>query len=60
MAYSAPRLSPVLAYGQRLLLYAAALSTPSTSARDHGGNQPLALQPTPYAALPLGVNSAAA
>jgi hypothetical protein len=28
-AYSAPRLSPVSAYGRRLLLYAAALSTPS-------------------------------
>jgi hypothetical protein len=37
MAYSASRLSSVAAYGRLLPLYAAALSTPSTSSRDHGG-----------------------
>jgi hypothetical protein len=34
MAYSAPRLSSVAAYGRLLPLYATALSTPSTSSCD--------------------------
>jgi hypothetical protein len=44
-AYSAPRLSPVPAYGRRLLLYAAALSTPSTSSCECGGRS-TAIAPT--------------
>jgi hypothetical protein len=44
-AYSAPRLSPVPAYGRRLLLYAAALSTPSTSSCECG-RRSTAIAPT--------------
>jgi hypothetical protein len=36
MACSASRLSSVAAWGSRLPLYAAALSTPSTSSCEHG------------------------
>jgi hypothetical protein len=60
MAYSAPRLSSASAYGRLLPLYAAALSTPSTSSHDRGGRYTVMLQPNQYAALALGVHSAAA
>jgi hypothetical protein len=46
MAYSAPRLSPGAAYG-RHLLYAAALSTPSTSSCDRVRRSRRLLQTTP-------------
>jgi hypothetical protein len=60
MAYSAPRLSSVAAYGRLLPLYAAALSTPSTSSYEAVGDPLLCPQPFPFAALVLGVDSAAA
>jgi hypothetical protein len=60
MVYSAPRLSPVAAYGRCLLLYAAALSTPSACSREVVGEPPNGSKPYQYAALALGVHSAAA
>jgi hypothetical protein len=39
--HSATRLSPVLAYGQLLLLYAASLNAPSASSYEAVGDQPI-------------------
>jgi hypothetical protein len=60
MAYSAPRLSSASAYGRLLPLYAAALSTRSTSSSEVVGYPPLYPQLNPFAALTLGVDGAAA
>jgi hypothetical protein len=60
MAYSAPRLSSVAAYGRLLPLYAAALSTPSASSCEWVSDPPRGSKQFQYAALALGMHSAAA
>jgi hypothetical protein len=60
MVYSAPRLSPMAAYGRRFLLYAATLSTPSTRSRQVVGDLAYGSKLSQYVALALGVDGAAA